>query len=266
MYKVEGFNWIWMVLCLAALAIFSGCQSGSPLDLNDEAQINVSETSGDVDLIGDAWSAAVLDEPVLPKGPSDLSLLPGINPQLDPGLFLAMHIPLDEGENSVPVEDYMAASDNVSEMFLPGGLGWYTNKDGELVYGPITHSYVTLSSGPAELSYITYGFSGIPEGKEIIGLKIYGSSEAELFNPGQGLYVGIGDYGRETWRWYGGLGTQDYYELDFRNLDTTNSGQCGYLTLAVYGGDTYTISSVHVIVGNKIPPLLVGEVTLQTIF
>jgi hypothetical protein len=257
-----------MVLCLAALVAFSGCQSGSPLDLNDEAPQNTSSTDDDVDLIGEAYSASILDEPVLPKGPSDLELeeIGDLEIGLLDTLFLSMHIPLAEGDNDVPVEDYLAASDNVSDMALPGSPGWHLDEHGNLVFGMETIHFTRLSSGPGEVSFVTYGFSDIPEGKEIIGVRINGFSEAELFNPGEGLYVGMGDYYKDAWRWYGPYGTQSEYDITFRNLDSTNDGQRGYLTLAVYGGDTYTIESIEVVVGDKLPLLLIKEEMVQASF
>jgi hypothetical protein len=217
-------NWIWMVLCLAALAALTGCQSGSPLDLGDEA---LSDTQN----AGEAPAPIVSDEPVLPKGSSDWQQFdPEVSETLKDLLFDLRHIPLQSGDNCcIDPQDYMYKSSNVEH---DGGD-------------------VVLKSTTGQMSYVTYGFRNIPEGEEIIKVTVRGTMDTQLFNPFGGLYIGISDYDLGQFRWFGPLGTENEYELPLWNIDTTNDSQRAYVTLAVYNGDHYTVQDIDVKVGTQ---------------
>lgn len=263
MHITGGKNWIWMALCLAlSLLALASCGGGVPIDLNGEAATNASSTPGDVDLIGEAYSAAVLDEPVLPKDASDLQIMPVEEAEMTEQGFSDMHVSLHEGHNGVEIGDYLAASADVAPGTVLGPPVWHMDGEGNLVYGPREYDAVNLTSTPGNVSFVTYGFKDIPEDKEITGLLITGLSDAELSNPGAGLYVGIGDYESGAYRWYGPLGTKSKYELTFRDLDSTNDQQRGYITLAVYGGDIYNLIGLNLSVSDRIVPPEIGNLDL----
>jgi predicted small lipoprotein YifL len=240
-------NLIWMVLCLAALAALTGCQSGSPLDLNDEA-LNDSQN------VGEAPEPIVNPEPVLPKEAAEYKQVdPGHAKLIEDVLFDLRHIPLESGDNNdIDQGAYMYQSDNVTEEEVQVGTHIEIDEYGNMWVVGEYNTDVILKSTTGEMSYVTYGFKNIPEGEEIIKVTVRGTMNTQMFNPFGGLYIGVSDYDNGNFRWFGPLGTECEYELNLWNIDTTNSKQRAYVTLAVYNGDHYTVQDIDVRVGKQL--------------
>jgi hypothetical protein len=239
-------NWIWMVLCLAALAAFAGCQSGSPLGVSDEA---LSDSQN----VGDQQSPIVADQPALPKGSSDFQQIdPGLSKQLQDMLYAMKHIPLESGENNdIDLGKYLDKSDNATEKSTYVGSHYQDDGYGHMIVISEYRTDIVLQSGTGEMSYVTYGFRNIPEGEQLTKITVRGTMDTQMFNPFGGLYIGVSDYDHGNFRWFGPLGTENEYTLNLFNINTTNSKQRAYVTLAVYNGDDYTVQDLDVKVGSQ---------------
>ena len=221
MFK-NSFNRIWMVLCLVAMFAAVSCGSGSPLDLEDEALDSQDTTLQQLEPV-------VVEAPAITKGSSDwVEIDPGIHEHIYDILYHLRHIDVESGVNVIDPLDYLIASDNVVEEAAA----------------------VDLNSGGSDASFVTYGLRDFPEGEDISRLVIRGYSDAPLFNPGEGVYIGVHDFANDQVRWFGPFGTDDEYVLNLWNMDTVSDDDRAYFTVAVYGGDTYTIEEIEVTVGN----------------
>jgi len=213
-------NRIWMVLCLVAMFAVASCASGSPLGLEDEAEKNLDYQSEVVEPV-------VIEAPGVTKGSSDW-IDPGVHEAIMDMVFNLKHHDMDSGVNVIDPLSYLASSDNVVD-------------EATSVY---------LQAGDGNVSFVTYGFRSFPEDEDISKIVVRGFSDAPLFNPGQGVYIGISEGDTESTKWFGPFGTMPEYVINLWNMDTINDIGRSYLTIAVYGGDTYTVEELEVTVGN----------------
>jgi hypothetical protein len=224
-------NLKWVVSCSVAVAMLAvvSCSGSavSPLGDNTEASYSVDSQGNQYGSVG----PMTVDSPILPKGSSE----PGpeidddmieVDPHdlLDDLMFNLMHIALESGENEVDHKGYMYHSENA-----------YINFD-----------EVRLASEETAMSFVTYGFRNIPEGENIQRVEVTGSGD---FAEGTGLWIGIGDPKKDTFKWTGPYTNEDDLVLNMYFMDNTNDLQRAYLTLAVSGGDMAYIHGLEIHVG-----------------
>jgi len=243
-------KWNWMVLCLVTLATVASCQAGSPLDPSDEA----ANINGNTEV-----TENIVTQPVLPKEGSGIwDLIDDYVIDFSDLLFNLKHQSLVTGNNDIDHMKTVLRSNNVVESthyskpkIVPDGNGGWEIQIDQL-------ESIELHSTFEDMSFVTYGFKDIPVGQQITKIKVEGYLANPLFNPSGGLYIGVSDYGKSTYRWYGPLGTEDEYEVNLYKVDTTNSDQRAYVTLAVFGSDAIGITKVEIEVGE--PKMLpIGE-------
>jgi hypothetical protein len=106
-----------------------------------------------------------------------------------------------------------------------------------------------LESNEGDMAYATFGFQDIPAGEHIkqvraVGYGSYGDHD------GNGLYIGMGNMAEGSYKWYGPYGpSEDEYIVKTWGMDTSNDDNRGYVTFAVYNGDSFTITGLEVTVG-----------------
>lgn len=221
----------WVVSCSVAVAMLAvvSCSGNavSPLGESTEASYSVDSEGNQYGSVG----PMVADSPILPKGSSEPAPeidddMIEVDPHdlLDDLIFNLKHIELLSGENEVDHKNYMYHSENA-----------YTNFD-----------EVRLASTEEQMSFVTYGFRNIPEGEEIRRVEVTGNGD---FAEGTGLWIGIGDPEKETFKWTGPYTNEDDWVLNMFFMDNTNDLQRAYLTLAVSGGDMAYIHGLTVHVG-----------------
>jgi hypothetical protein len=224
-------NLKWVVSCSVAVAMLAvvSCSGNavSPLGDNTEASYSVDSQGNMFGSVG----PMTVDSPVLPKsssgpGPEIDDDMIEVDPHdlLDDLLFNMMHIALESGENEVDHKGYMYHSENA-----------YINFD-----------EVRLASEETAMSFVTYGFRNIPAGEEIRRVEVTGNGE---FSEGSGLWIGIGDPEKDTFKWTGPYSNEDDWVLNMYFMDNTNDLHRAYLTLAVSGGDAAYIHGLDIYVG-----------------
>lgn len=242
---------------LAAAALISSCgANGASMDSADQDLIAPPARS-------DAPQVAALDghvvapQPLLPdegKGVSDWFDLPDIHiPDLGPvfdfdAWWESQHIDVVSGENAIPLDSPIMYSDNVTAV--PMITGWHDVGLGILV--PEIGTGLDMLSAPGEMSYAMFGLKGIPDGEDVVNVQLQGQL-APGAGDTHGVYIGIGNYDENSFRWYGPYDlASGEKELSFYNIDTTNSSGHAYVTLAVWGGDELELSNLDITIDTMI--------------
>jgi len=226
---------------ISAAALSAGCAGNSAMQ--NLAPADEAPAQQDSQALAQLESSG----PGLPRESSDwFDIFPDLDPGIDwEGLIEALHQPLAEGDNSVVVKNYLYASSDAETV--PVIVGYDEIFPGFEI--PIFGEGVHLASAAGEMSYVTYGFTEIPAGKDMIHVSAQGSA-SYTDHAGAGLYIGVGDYNHGAYRWFGPFSADDSdWVLPITHMNTTNDTQHAYLTFAVYGGDAATFSHINVEVG-----------------
>jgi hypothetical protein len=249
-----------LMATLTSAALISSCGGNSVMSDMDLASSTATGSSES------ANNGILSDQPFLlaeGKGASDLFDFPDIvlPPDiLDPGFDIdawweSLHNPVVEGDNAIPLDKWLSKSGNASEQLVI--LGYHEIFPGVEI--PYLGTGMGLASAEGEMSYATYGLGAVPDGKQINHIHLVGGGSE---GPGDqhGLYIGLGNYGKGAYQWFGPYDLADgEYDLDIHLMDNVNDGAHAYIVLATHDGDSFVASHLDVGVGDGLPDIILPE-------